>query len=431
MILFDDLGEGATSKVTYAINKKENKIFALKFSSKLSDPTIFMREDFFMNKLNEISKKYPKVPFNTYRGIFKDPTKKETCYILELGAGLCTLQDLLKVGRKYKVNEALFVLKNLCLVCAILQENGIANRDIKPGNILFIAPCSKNRNFEYILADFGFACCLMKGESQLHRSFLSAFTKEFAAPEVCEIMNWKAGKQNLSKKYGYYNPFKSDVYSLGVVCLKMLGWEKSNLRKESHKSGLENLVIDLLNLMLEDDPSERPDFIELQKILLLEKSLKYSSVLSTALSEDAEFYRQVLEANLKRMRKSNNQLPNFMSVFFKVALSTLTSCLEDESNLSPQVFLANFDNIIHSFQLMSQDFGNSTFDETENVFGNLFNLMCDFGRNITKDRIGTVKSDPQKKKKKGDEGHKKMKNEILSKMINAGFALKDLFDENF
>ncbi|OHT09454.1 CAMK family protein kinase [Tritrichomonas foetus] len=73
----------------------------------------------------------------------------------------------------------------------------IAHEDIKPANILL------NRNNRAKLADFGLSQCLNKGE--LRNRFSGS--RAFIAPEIL--------------KGNHYDPFKADVWALGITCFMM------------------------------------------------------------------------------------------------------------------------------------------------------------------------------------------------------------------
>ena len=66
-----------------------------------------------------------------------------------------------------------------------------------------------------------------------------------------------------------YNPFLADVYSLGLLCLRMINvkWGKNDLRKgllstKDNFIGYEP-IMDVLNGMLEEDPEKRLSFAKI------------------------------------------------------------------------------------------------------------------------------------------------------------------------
>ena len=93
---------------------------------------------------------------------------------------------------------------------AILQENCIVNRDIKPENIILVEDIKNPGQFLYKISDFGVGYEMKMGEDFISTETLVGFTKDFAAPELTTLLEKK------------YNPYVADVYSLGVVILKMI-----------------------------------------------------------------------------------------------------------------------------------------------------------------------------------------------------------------
>lgn len=74
-------------------------------------------------------------------------------------------------------------------------DNSIAHQDIKAANVLF------DRNGRVKVADFGLSVFIHPDDNiDQHKG-----TFAYLAPEVCQK--------------GYFNPFKSDIWSLGVLYL--------------------------------------------------------------------------------------------------------------------------------------------------------------------------------------------------------------------
>jgi serine/threonine protein kinase len=126
------------------------------------------------------------------------------------------------------------------------QKLGISHRDIKDRNILLC-------NGSYVIADFGDSkldtLSNFKGMDSLSASV------NFMAPEV-----YKAFENN---KTVIYNHYKADVYSLGLVILKMaklgLNHQRENRNITKEIAGLENytLLPQILKKMLETKPGMR------------------------------------------------------------------------------------------------------------------------------------------------------------------------------
>ena len=182
----------------------------------------------------------------------------------------------------YKENHLMLILNQLIKTFSILQKNGISHRDVKPQNIL----CFGEKGYK--ISDFGEA---------------KNFRKNFVNKNIKNNYNYEDNtiKQTLRGTELYmspilfhtlrtrpyqlvkYNSFKSDVFSLGMCFFlaSSLNYEglyevreivsnpiKTKLvvnrylnRKYSQK------YINILISMLQIDEKDRPDFIELEKII--------------------------------------------------------------------------------------------------------------------------------------------------------------------
>ena len=58
--------------------------------------------------------------------------------VMKMENGISTLDDILKAGKKFSCAELLYVLPKIVKAYAILEENGVACRDVKPANIIIV-----------------------------------------------------------------------------------------------------------------------------------------------------------------------------------------------------------------------------------------------------------------------------------------------------
>lgn len=166
----------------------------------------------------------------------------------------------------YTENEIIYILKQLTSALAYLQENKVSHRDVKAQNILVF-----DKNI-YKIADFGEAKQFRDGKKIL--STLRG-TELYMSPILF------VGLQNRTFDVKH-NPYKSDVFSLGMCVLyactlsiKML----CKVRDFTDNSKLRNFLnvalgkrysqglIDVLGRMLSIPEDGRPDFCQLKNVL--------------------------------------------------------------------------------------------------------------------------------------------------------------------
>ena len=234
------LGKGGFGSVQKAYDKKRNEFIAVKSFNPPGD--IYERrsqieqiiiEDELLQKVEKI--RTSKSEFNDYFlkffGVFK-MTEEPDRLILSMESGCCTLDDIIKGGKSYSCCELLHVVPRLVEGFVLLEENGIANRDVKPKNIILVENKNKDEiSFLYRIADFGVGCCLSPGTSKVPIESLSGISVKYAAPEVFE--SWR----KIAKKDETYDPFMADSFSLGLVILRMINqnWGKKILGKNLFK----------------------------------------------------------------------------------------------------------------------------------------------------------------------------------------------------
>uniref|UniRef100_A0ABD2VX28 Protein kinase domain-containing protein n=1 Tax=Trichogramma kaykai TaxID=54128 RepID=A0ABD2VX28_9HYME len=141
----------------------------------------------------------------------------------------------------------------------------IVHHDIKPSNI-FIS--QHNGEIKVKIGDFGLACTLHKNNHN------AIGTHVYAAPEQLR---------------GDCDP-KSDIYSLGVVCVELLVPMSTlmermkvleDLRKNKESKVLDHVdpqCRDFILRLLQDDPKKRPSSVDLMKELHLNKDAAYTKL---------------------------------------------------------------------------------------------------------------------------------------------------------
>lgn len=166
-----------------------------------------------------------------------------------------SLENLRRVGFHPTQNELLYILDDLVDQLVLLQQNGIACRDIKPTNIAVIK--STYNTYQFKICDFSTGCIVEGRDNYLMRVHGVAMgcTEYFASPETLIITQ-------LTRVYheryhqDFYDPFLSDVYSLAKCVERLMDGQKGY-----------GELNEVLSLMLMENLEARIDFFQLQEML--------------------------------------------------------------------------------------------------------------------------------------------------------------------
>ena len=177
-----------------------------------------------------------------------------------------------KKNNYYSEEELFKIMYDLVDTLAKLQKENISHRDIKPQNILVFMN-NKNERY-YKLADFGEAKELLAGNQPTEKQTLRG-TELYMSPLLFYGL-----RSRKIKRYIKHNPYKSDVFSLGLCLLfaATLCFEslydvrelKSNVSikiiiEKYLKNRYSYKIINIISSMLDINETSRDDFIELKK----------------------------------------------------------------------------------------------------------------------------------------------------------------------
>ena len=222
-------------------------------------------------------------------------------------SGFANLEQILKGGKIYSWNEILIVMKPLIESLVLLQQHGISNRDIKPSNIILVEEGKKNHVL-YKISDFGIGVKIPQGCSTLIEfSTLKGLTRGFASPEILKA----ASSLNDSS---LYDPFKSDVYSLGVTMFMMLEprWKRRNpnVLLQMKVEGYE--IPDLFQKMMSEDPVERFDFLKLNEYFKKMEQIDFTG----RPMDEKKYYNEYLkikkEAKIREIENTKDKNPQII-----------------------------------------------------------------------------------------------------------------------
>ena len=368
-IYYEDhlIAEGGYAYIYQIISSENHKNYALK---KIN----IQSKNHLNNIKNEI--KYWKI-LSKYKNIIHlydyEITEKTVFIIMEL----CkegTLLDYINKKKFINEEEALTILYQIILGVYAMhcQEPPIAHRDLKIENIL------KFENV-YKLCDFGSATtikfnplnCNEKEKNETLNNFESNSTIYYRAPEMCD-------------KYNEYEiNEKVDIWALGCILYTILfkiqpfndglklniisasyNFQKNNIEKYSEK------IIDLIRLMLNPNPIERPSAKEILDILK-----NWNQINKIDLPEEVE--------NIKKRQISNGYFDNDLE---KRNGKKNIKLISQEDILRIQ---NNINNKINNYEKKEVD------ENIKNQNNNNINLLWDFDLNNNNNKINNNKTNEQ------------------------------------
>ena len=283
------LGRGTFGKTYLVEDSKTKERFALK-KIILNDIYELRDNEDEYNFILRLNKEYPDLKVINIYGIeYKNIDKYTTIMYVLMEAANCDWEKELlsrcKTRFYYTENQLIQILSNLVWTFAVLQKKSISHRDIKPQNILNFG------NNEYKISDFGEAKRIQnmqminKGNnknSYLYQNNTMKQTLRGTELYMSPVL-FLALRSHNSYRIVEYNSFKSDVFSLGM-CLFLASslnyeglYEIREIIKNPNKTKLvvnrylgkrySQKYINLLVSMLQINEKDRPDFIELEKLL--------------------------------------------------------------------------------------------------------------------------------------------------------------------
>ena len=280
------LGRGTYGK-TYLVEEiKTKERYALK-KILINDKIELKENQDEYNLILKLLKEYPDLKIINIYGIeIKDLDKYNTVMYVLMEAANCDWEkEIINRCSKnyfYKEDQLMKLLIDLVKTFSILQKNGICHRDVKPQNILCFA------NGGYKISDFGEAKNIKK--NFVNKKFKNNYAYEdntmkqtlrgtelYMSPILFHAL--RTQPYQLVK----YNSYKSDVYSLGMClflasCLDYEGlYEIREITNNPKKTKFvvnrylsikySQKYINLLISMLQINEADRPDFIELEKMI--------------------------------------------------------------------------------------------------------------------------------------------------------------------
>ena len=285
-IILKLLGRGTYGKTYLVEDPLSKERFALK-KININDKSELKENQDEYNLILKLTKEYPDLKIINIYGIeLKKLDKYSTVMYVLMEAANCDWEkeivNRLDNNAYYKEDQLILILSELVKTFAILQRNGISHRDVKPQNIL----CFGEKGYK--ISDFGEAKNLKKNIGKKN------FNNKYAYEDNTMKQTLRGTELYMSpilfqalRSHPYqcvkYNSYKSDVFSLGM-CFFLASsldyeglYEVREIIKNPKKTKYvvnrylnmrySQKYINLLISMLQINEKDRPDFIELEKII--------------------------------------------------------------------------------------------------------------------------------------------------------------------
>lgn len=196
-----------------------------------------------------------------------------------------------------------------------LKLKRITHRDFKLSNILLVHNPDNPQYYYYKLGDVGESYffpenCNLLEFPFLHLTTVLGYTYDYVSPEVQQFF-----KSNQKKHKAIYNPFASDVFSIGMTTAFLM-----NLQPEDIREIQQNLPDLLLPPKLQNYENLVPILKEtLNQIpelrITLEDLLQYIEKFENCIQapKEEKFIEQRAEFQQKEIQNADDQFPSLLS----------------------------------------------------------------------------------------------------------------------
>jgi hypothetical protein len=265
-LIWKKIGDGSNGEIFEISNTNTDKKYALK---KLNTDNLSSLES-MINEFQIIYQNKHKYILKTYgicvRCIHNNSYALYVLMDLALTDWEEEIVERQKLRKYYTEKELIIILKQLVSALVYLQkEKSVSHRDIKCENILIF------KNFVYKLCDFGEA--KQKVERNIRKTLRG--TDFYMSPL---LYNGLINHENYVK----HNPYKSDVFSLGfclIISAALNFGIIDEIRLLNTEEKIREVLVNYFNKRYSDDfiylmmkmiaidEKDRPDFIELNRII--------------------------------------------------------------------------------------------------------------------------------------------------------------------
>ncbi|KAL4427181.1 hypothetical protein ABPG74_013385 [Tetrahymena malaccensis] len=217
----DFIGRGRIANGGVYCYKYSNKDYAVKiYTEKKSESfTHILREISILDKINNVIKSDSIIRFH---GFYFEIISNSIQFYIIMDKADGTLTEFIQQRQRLTMTDLLEITNQFIITFAELEGNGIAHRDIKTDNILYIKTSQKKIMIK--ITDFSEG--KLVDNEQTHNTLVG--NAEHLSPELYYM--YRRGETDIK-----YNPFKNDVYGIGVLLCQLASCEYRPSRKEEAK----------------------------------------------------------------------------------------------------------------------------------------------------------------------------------------------------
>ena len=193
----------------------------------------------------------------------------------------------------------------LLSACLHLSKNNISHRDIKPENILIFQ--------DHLKLNIGFGNII---QTHFKHSPLLAGTINYMSPELIGMILSNSGDCKV-------NYFRSDVFSLGLVFLRLSTSENTEgINNQNHFSNLEEKIDSLIFNVLKKYKNESLGSL-LKNMLVIDKNKRMDFIqLWEFATQKGQFFENDVTNNLLNLGNTESQLESKIKTIEKDSLNT-------------------------------------------------------------------------------------------------------------
>ncbi len=240
-------GRGGTAIVVHARERKSGRDVAIKvlheqLQASAEASKAFVHEAKLLMKLDHA---------HVVKGLRVGPFQGRLIFLMEFVPGE-SLLDLLRSGREFDEDSALFIILQVAQAMQYLTSQGVVHRDIKPDNILL------TRENQVKLIDLGFATSAGQGGGE---GETTVGTVAYISPEQAR------GQADVD--------VRSDIYSLGATLYQLVAGELPFEGKSNQEMMAAQILESLNSQVLKSGKISPHMHYFIEKMMAKEREIRY------------------------------------------------------------------------------------------------------------------------------------------------------------